>query len=151
MHFIRLRGPWRYEVLERLAGDPSLPSEGKQKLPADWSATLGTDFRGAVSYRRTFHQPTGLEPGQEVWLSIESLTSSAAVTLNGHDLPACPFAAERQDGEPPPPYRHEVHDLLLPTSELTIDVTHPVDAPEPGGLTGLVQLEIQTVRPRPID
>ena len=141
MHVIRLRGPWQYEVLQRLAGDASRAGTGRQQLPADWSDVLGPDFRGTVRYRRKFHQPTGLEPDQQVWLSIESLVSSAMVSLNGHELPVC-------DGNA---WQHEVHELLLPTCELTIDVTHPVGTTGPGGLVGLVQLEIQTVRPRPLD
>ncbi|QDU55989.1 hypothetical protein [Aeoliella mucimassa] len=141
MHCIRLRGPWRYEVLERQAGDPTRSSEGKQQLPADWSSTLGDDFRGTVRFVRKFHQPTGLETDQQVWLSIESLVSSARVTLNDQMLPDC------EAGN----WRHEVHKLLLPSNELTIEVTHPHQAAGPGGLDGLVQLEIQTVRPRPVD
>lgn len=146
MHFIRLRGPWRYEVQEQLEGDEALSREGKQKLPADWSEVLGAGFRGTVRYRRTFHEPTGLEPGQEVWLSIDRVTSSATIQLNENPLPPYDFS-ENSDT----PWRQEVRDLLLPTSELIIDVSHPADAEETGGLTGLVQLEIQTVRPRPVD
>jgi len=146
MHSIRLRGPWRYEVIERLAGDESLAAAGKQKMPADWSAVLGDDFRGTVRYRRKFHQPTGLEEGQQVWLAIDGVTSSGEVTLNHTPLAACGLAAQR-----PEPWRYEIQHLLSPTSELIIDVTHPVDADGAGGLTGEVRLEIQTVRPRPLD
>lgn len=141
MHFIRLRGPWRLEVLEQVAG-ASTVRKAKQHLPADWSEILGTDFRGTVRYRRVFHEPTGLEPGQEVWLSIAGVASHAAITLNGH---ACGLAASGDE------WRHEIRELLLPTSELIIDITHPATAEGIGGLTGLVQLEIQTVRPRPVD
>ncbi|WP_442485225.1 glycosyl hydrolase 2 galactose-binding domain-containing protein [Aeoliella sp. SH292] len=141
MHFIRLRGPWRLEVLEQLAGAPTV-REGKQQMPADWSGLLGDDFRGTVRYRRVFHEPTGLEPGQQVWLSIEGLATSATISLNGTPLP--PHAGHEE-------WRHEIRELLLPNSELIIDVTHPATAEGPGGLTGLVQLEIQTVRPRPVD
>ncbi|MCO6047820.1 hypothetical protein NG895_28275 [Aeoliella sp. ICT_H6.2] len=141
MHCIRLRGPWRYEVLEQIAGDEPPAREGKQKMPGDWSLVLGAGFRGTVRYRRVFHEPTGLEEGQEVWLSIEGVHSSAEVSLNGTTLPAVTSDL----------WRHVVRDLLLPESELIIDVSHPATAGEPGGLTGLVQLEIQTVRPRPVD
>ena len=146
MHFIRLRGPWRLEVLEQLAG-ASTVREGKQQMPADWSALLGDDFRGTVRYRRVFHEPTGLEPGQQVWLSIEGLATSATISLNGTPLPPHAEVAGGQNNE----WRHEIRELLLPNSELIIDVNHPATAAGPGGLTGLVQLEIQTVRPRPVD
>jgi hypothetical protein len=146
MHFIRLRGPWRLEVLEQLAG-ASTVRECKQHLPADWSEVLGHDFRGTVRYRRVFHEPTGLEPGQQVWLSIEGLATSATISLNGTQLPPHGQGEGGQRSE----WRHEIRELLLPNSELIIDVTHPATAEGPGGLTGLVQLEIQTVRPRPVD
>lgn len=141
MHSIRLRGPWRYEVLERHSGEASLPRSGKQKMPADWSGVLGSDFRGTVRYCRTFHQPTGLEEGQQVWLVIDGATSTAKVSLNDNPLAACGLAGNR----------YEIRHLLLPTSELIIDVTHPLEASGVGGLTGEVRLEIETVRPRPID
>jgi hypothetical protein len=143
MHSIRLRGPWRYEVLERHAGDNSLPKTGKQQLPADWAETLGSDFRGKVRYRRTFHQPTGLEEGQQVCLAIDLPLSAAEVRLNGDRLPADDLAAGG--------WRCEVQDLLLPTSELIIDVTHAADAEGCGGLMSEVRLEIQTVSPRPVE
>ncbi len=139
MHSIRLRGPWRYEVAERLTGDDSRPRSGKQKMPADWAEILGSDFRGTVRYRRTFHQPTGLDEGQQVWLVIEGVTSIATVTLNNACLAACGPAGKR----------YEIQHLLSPACDLIIDVTHPVGADGVGGLTGEVRLEIQTVRPRP--
>ncbi len=146
MHSIRLRGPWRYEVLEHLAGEDSVPTTGKQKMPGDWSEPLGADFRGTVRYRRTFHMPTGLEEGQQVWLAIDCVDSNATVTLNSTSLGS--LALNTETGES---WRHEIQDSLLPTSELIIDVTHPAQAPGPGGLTGEVRLEIQTVKPRPVD
>lgn len=150
MHSIRLRGPWRFEVLERLAGDESRRDEGKQKMPADWTETLGADFRGTVRYTRTFHQPTGLEPGQQVWLVIEGVTSSGAVTLNDTRLPDCGSTAHDSQVDSPF-WRQEIQHLLSANCQLIIDVTHPLDAELPGGLTGEVRLEIQTVRPRPVD
>lgn len=152
MHSIRLRGPWRYEVLERrnLAGEPfagDLPPPGKQKMPANWADTLGGDFFGTVRYTRTFHQPTGLEQGQGVWLVVEGASSRASVTLNDTTLSAaCVFAAG--DGEP---LRWPIEHLLLPTNQLIIDVEHLPTDTGIGGLTGEVRLEIQTVRPRPVD
>lgn len=147
MHTIRLRGPWRYEVLERRAGDQARPGHGKQKLPADWSATLGADFRGTARYTRVFHQPTGLERGQQVWLVVEPGPSALAVKLNDQPLP--PEAAGESDEGPF--LRFAIGHLLSPTNHLIIDVTHTATASECGGLTGEVRLEIQTVRPRPVD
>ncbi len=156
MHSIRLRGPWRYEVVERIAGDASRPASGKQQMPADWGEILGSDFRGTVRYRRTFHQPTGLELGQAVWLVIEGVTSHATVVLNGTPLPACGLAvasteSEASEKEGSEAWRHEVRHLLSATCELMIDVTHPAEVEGTGGLTGEVRLEIQAVRPRPVE
>jgi len=152
MHSIRLRGPWRYEVLEHsgAAGEPTpgdLPSPGKQKMPADWAEKLGADFYGTVRYTRTFHQPTGLEEGQGVWLVVEGAHTRASVSLNDSTLSnACVFAAGT--AEPP---RWPIEHLLLPTNKLIIDVEHSATDKGIGGLTGQVRLEIQTVRPRPVD
>ncbi|MGI9455564.1 MAG: glycosyl hydrolase 2 galactose-binding domain-containing protein [Aeoliella sp.] len=142
MHSIRLRGPWSYEVLSRLDGGSDLPPPGKQKMPADWSLTLGKDFHGVVRYRRTFHSPTGLEAGQGVWLVVEGVRSRAEVSLNDHQLAAtCGLAAERS------PIEH----LLSQTNHLIIDVEHMPTDEGCGGLSGEVRLEIQTVLPRPVD
>lgn len=151
MHTIRLRGPWRYEVRERLAGDASHARSGKQKMPADWSSTLGADFRGTVRYSRVFHQPTGLEPEQQVWLVIDGVDSTAEITLNDTKLPACGAAPHNRATSGSNSWRHEIQHLLSDNCELIIDVTHPPEAEEAGGLTGEVRLEIQTVRPRPVD
>lgn len=144
MHIIRLRGPWQYEVVEQFT--PAVPvaiPAGKQQQPADWSEILGPDFRGTVRYRRIFHQPTGLEAGQEVWLVVTRVRSHAKVELDGKPL------GEAQGGELA---EFPIASMLRPTCELAITVTHddPADS-QPGGLVGEVHLAIQTVRPRPID
>lgn len=154
MHKIRLRGPWRYEVLARIdaAGErrtDDLPLPGKQKMPADWSAKLGADFYGVVRYRRTFHQPTGIEAGQGVWLVVEEVYSRGAISLNGQSLAEARRRSAVAGGSDV--VRVEIAPLLSPTNELIIDVEHSPGDEGIGGLTGEVRLEIQTVMPRPVD
>ncbi len=137
-HVIRLRGPWQFEVIESRSEMPTATS-GKQTMPGDWSTTLGPDFRGTVAYRRVFHRPTGLEPEQGVWIVIEPLAGTADVTLNQTSL----GTLESTGG------RFAIESILADDNRLEIVVTHHDDGP--GGLTGLVSLEIQTVWPRPMD
>ncbi len=149
MHTIRLRGPWQYEVLSRSDGAKAPSAAGKQKMPADWSETLGGDFYGTVRYRRTFHSPTGLEEGQPVWLVVEGVRSRGHVTLNSQTLAhTChrSAVADAQAGG-----RFSIEHLLSRNNELIIDVEHLPGDEGTGGLTGTVRLEIQTVRPRPDD
>ncbi len=144
MHIIRLRGPWQFEVVEQIAPlGPVANSAGKQHQPADWSDILGAEFRGTVRYRRIFHEPSGLEPDQGVWLVVTRVRSHAKVELDGVLL------GEVHGDEPA---EFPIATRLRPTCELVITVTHDDSSdPHPGGLVGEVQLAIQTVRPRPID
>ena len=157
MHTIRLRGPWQLEPVFRhvLAPDGSwtreldygdeLPAACHQTMPADWSASLGTDFLGSVRYRRTFQRPTNLQPNDWVWLVVEPPRSSAGVHLGHHYLGS---VCSGQSAA-----RFEVNSLLEDRNELTIFVSHPLldgagDPPDdgsveaPGGLVGEVRLEI---------
>ncbi len=154
MHTIRLRGPWHYEPVARFdivgndaAGNSikdNLPPAGKQKMPADWTSTLGADFHGKVRYRRTFHAPTGLEAGQGVGLVVEEGATVLAVWLNNR--PLIPALAPAPGNS-----RFAIEQLLQPTNQLLIEVEHRAADPGVGGLTGEVRLEIETVRPRPVD
>lgn len=56
-HRIRLRRPWRCE-----------PS---------------TD---GILWRRRFNRPTGLEPGQRVWVVVDGIAAEGSASLNGHEL-----------------------------------------------------------------
>jgi beta-galactosidase/beta-glucuronidase len=150
-HVIRLCGPWEYDLLERSAlGEASstfdLPLSGKVQMPCDWSATLGDDFFGRVRYVRHFNSPTNLGPRERVWLVFDGADHSADVMLNGEPLGR--FAGEGS-------VRFEITQRLAPHNRLEVEVSL---APEmfhsparghrvglPGGLTGEVRLEIETV------
>lgn len=140
MHSIRLRGPWHFEVISIAAGDVASP-EGKQQMPADWSRALGSDFRGVVLFSRSFHAPTGLEPDQQVQLTFSSVRSRGTVVLNGELLgPVSDGGAS-----------FDIATRLLPFNQLQVEITQDSPDDPPGGIVGEVQLEIQTVCPRPAD
>lgn len=168
-HTIRLRGPWEYQPLTcatLLADggvqmlDRDLPAGGTLELPADWGAILGDDFRGLVRFTRRFAQPTGLDKNSRVWLVIEEVDWLGTVALNGAALGMVRFsAAPATDGvsDLACPARFDITALLQPRNELTIDVLLPAFAAGalplsrpgreglPGGLIGLVRLEIETL------
>ncbi|HEX4415628.1 MAG TPA: hypothetical protein VH107_18490 [Lacipirellulaceae bacterium] len=143
MHVIRLRGPWQVIPLARflpqsdgtyLEVEQALPAECRASMPADWSATLGSDFLGRVRYVRPFHKPTGLEPGERVFLVVEAARTDAAVTLNRKSL-----GQVRRDGAP---LRVDVTELLGGDERLEIVVEHATEE-DIGGLVGEVRLEIE--------
>ena len=154
MHIIRLRGPWQLEPLARYVAradgsydrtTADLPAAFQATMPADWSATLGPDFVGVVRYARNFQRPTGLEPGDKVWLVVEPPRSTATVRLADQDLGTV------SHGEPAA--RFDITQLMADHNDLEIVVRHskfdedhptgrdPLDAP--GGLVGEVRLEIE--------
>ena len=125
-HIIRLRGPWQYEPLERLrlaadgetvADNASLPPPGEAILPADWTRTLGADFRGRVRYRRRFGRPTNLAAGQAVWLVLGGVDLRGEAWLNEQPL-------GRVDGYREPA-RFLVTDRLAERNQLILDVELP--------------------------
>jgi hypothetical protein len=130
MHTIRLHGPWEYEIV-RGEGRRAAPA-GHVTIPADWSETLGPEFRGRVRYLRRFHRPTGLAKGQRVFLCVERVEISGAVSLNGRLL----GAAAATGG----PFRFEVGSDLVRYNALVIEVE---SLERPGGVTGSVRLEIE--------
>jgi beta-galactosidase/beta-glucuronidase len=134
MHTIRLRGPWEYEPLECAGGEGSLPPNGKVTMPCDWGASLGSDFRGTVQYRRIFHTPTGLDLGEQVWLAFDAVRSEAAVTLNGQ--PVGDFSTADC------PARYNITAILTDDANLLeVRVTHLGE--QSGGIVGDVRLEIE--------
>ena len=143
-HRIRLRGPWQYEPLlgyRQLAGGQvesqtsDLPPAGRITMPADWSGTLGADFRGQVRYTRRFTCPTGLQPRTRVVLVIESVNHSATVSLDGRSL------GEIADANMP--WQCDIREFLSERHLLSVDVDMPADGGAGcGGLVGEVRLEI---------
>lgn len=156
MHVIRLRGPWQYEPLARTvlladgttrAEPGELPPAGDVQMPGDWGDSLGADFRGRVRYSRRFNRPTGLEPGDLVFITVDDVDAFGAASLNDHPLGAMRL------GEGP--FRFDVTELLERYNRLMIEVELPRTASDspplprgereglPGGLIGEVRLEIE--------
>lgn len=152
-HTIRLRGPWQYEALARtvlqkdgstIAEPGELPPPGTIQMPADWSDTLGEDFRGRVRYTRRFGRPSGLEAEDRVSLVLSGIRGRATVCLGAQLLGE--LAWEQQTAA------FEVTSLLLARNELIVEVELPrvadtQDTPESpaaqsGGLFGEVYLQI---------
>ena len=144
-HTIRLRGPWQYCVLE---GTPTAPAgtSGQIQMPADWSATLGAEFRGVVRYTRKFGCPSGLTDLVHVLLVVSAVNNSATIQLNDQPL-------GRVTGSHGP-QAFDISERLQPRNQLDIDVSLPIDLDlraehnradgdeRSGGLIGEVRLEI---------
>jgi hypothetical protein len=164
-HIIRLRGPWQCEPLA-FAGiavdgsviwtDTELPPPAVIELPGDWSAAIGRDFRGLARLTRRFGLPTGLSPSSRVWLTLEELAGTAAVTLNDHPLGSTTsegdslrfceslanlpqrFAALLQSEPQLCPVRWDVTSRLQPRNEVAITLLALAV-----GQVGLLSLEIE--------
>jgi hypothetical protein len=143
-HPIRLHGPWDYEVL---SGETAGARSGRVKLPCDWGATLGREFRGCARYRRSFHRPSGLEPHEHVWLVCEGADARAEVRLNGQSLgPIRGYALHSH---------FEITALIEERNEVLLDVElsdginsssqlRPGREHLPGGPIGEVRLEVRS-------
>lgn len=133
IHRIKLRGPWDYTWLTDVDGNPSpnATEHGRVTIPVDWRVAFG-DRAGRVRFLRRFHQPTGVEVGDHVWLSFLGLSGQTRILLD--DLPLT--------GPSP---RFEITDQLRPTNRLVVELEcDPRTTTEPLGLHGLVVLEIES-------
>ena len=139
LHLIRLPGPWQVRVVQQTAGSADLPKAFSCRVPGDWTEPLGHEFRGSVRAERRFNRPTGLEPGQPVYLVVEQVDFRGKVTLN--DRPLGPVGLDHE-------LRHEITELLIDQNRLSIEVELPLNCQRPGresrggGLLGEVRLEI---------
>ncbi len=132
MHVIRLHGPWEYEPLARVADDHRpLPQPGRAILPADWSQSLGADFRGQVRFLRRFNCPTGLDHEHRVYLVVEGVESFGELLLNGATL------GTTRVGEGS--FRADITSHLALHNTLSIKIE---SLENPGGILGGIRLEI---------
>jgi hypothetical protein len=74
-----------------------------------------------VTFRRYFHLPTGLEPGDHVLLVMRHAGPFRSVKLNGTAL--------RFVEQPGGSVRADLTGMLAPRNELTIDLEPPSPAP----------------------
>ena len=117
------------------------------KIPADWSTSLGQQFRGRVRFMRPFGRPTGLTPSDRIELVIAHVDAWADVYLGARPLGAIPTQARDSRFEIP---QHQ----LGTRNRLVVEVELPHEtadsAPLPrgtrtgmcGGIIGEVRLEI---------
>jgi len=153
-HAIRLRGPWQFEPLARsiLASDgqivelsDDLPPPGRSTVPSDWGATLGTNFRGRVAYRRSFNPPA-LDPHERLWLVVEGADAQGTVWLNGVQVGQ--VLGRAGSGT------FDITRLVGPRNEIVLEIDLSADdAPPrpgrehlPGGPIGEVRLEVRSER-----
>lgn len=147
-HIIRLHGPWQYEPLAFTRWSPSgksvdlpgdLPPGGTVKIPADWTATLGPEFRGRVLYKRRFGRPSNLDSSARIYLVLHKINGLATITFNGIHLGATGIDESTS--------RFELTNLLLARNALHIEVNLPQggDRVDAGGIVGEVQLQIYEV------
>jgi hypothetical protein len=143
---ILLRGPWECEPLARAERDAAgvlvwtesrLPPPGTVRLPASWQDLFG-DFRGRVRFRRRFHPPSKIEPGDRLFIVFAMIGGTGSVALNGGDLGKIRMAADRAS--------FEVTGLLQVNNELIVDLefTDPTDDSAVGGFGAAVALEIHS-------
>src|SRR6266436_2841858 len=132
-HIIRLREPWKRERLEN----------------------------GTVRLTRRFHRPTGLDAKSRVWLVVEDVDWEAEIALNERLLGRAVCSQGQLVGTAHPtemracPVRFEITDMLRPENLVSIVVSSPLLGEDgraeprpgregqPGGLIGLVRLEIE--------
>jgi len=145
IHTIRLHGPWTAKVLADFGDQGKVGQESRVKIPCDWSQWLGVDFCGRVEYRRSFNQPTGLEPNQPVWLAIEQVDFCADVFLNEQPLGHLRLG-EFPDGQA---FRIEGGEYLKLANVLRVEIEVRSDSDRAhraglaGGLIGSVRIEIE--------
>ncbi len=106
-HRIRLRRPWQC----RLQGDRVL-----------WS--------------RRFGRPTGLEPGDTVWIVVEQCPAAGALLLNGRPIGQLSSGTAES--------RFEVTALVEPRNEMVLDLAavFPDSSAAPDSPPGVVSLEV---------
>lgn len=137
-HRIHLKGPWEYRWI---AGtEPASPEHsGRVKMPCDWQSIF--DQRaGTVRFARRFHKPTGLEPGDTVWLLFDGIGGEISLWLNGEPLAmnTPPVSAIHS-----PALATEITNRLGPSNEIALEVTFdPLLSKERGGLWGPVSVVI---------
>jgi hypothetical protein len=156
-HAIRLRGPWDYEILAHTSADErgqcrdlkvDVAPSGRTKIPCDWGAELGRDFRGRVCYRRQFNRPSGLDSHERVWLVVEGADARGSVALNGRRLGEVDGYALHSE--------FDVTEWVDAHNELALEVELQCEEPggislhrpgrelKPGGPFGEVRLEVRS-------
>ncbi len=111
VHTIGLMGPW--ECAWTAAGEQLPRSWCRLRLPPGDSGLPKPPGKQAVLWlRRFFHRPTGLQPGDAVWLVFAGWPAGSKLWLN--EVPLGRLAAEEE--------RREVTLLLAPRNALCVQL-----------------------------
>lgn len=128
MHRIALKGPW--QITHPHGNVPPV----SHKLPATWQELFG-DCSGSAQFLRHFHKPTNLDASEIVYLTLTGCRGEGEVFLNEH-LVGHIWSCDVQ-------WSVDITRNLLSRNELRIKLHHdPVAMPQPGGLYGVVELQI---------
>lgn len=132
-HRMHLRGPWQV-VAPGSSGD----NWTTKNLPQEWRGLFGSTAGTAV-FERAFHCPTNLDPEETVAIVLTEVGGSGKAYLNGDLLGEFPTGL----AQPP---QFDVTHKLLRRNHLRVDVEFDPNAhPGPGGLYGLVAIEIASL------
>src|SRR5947209_15615285 len=112
-HRIRLRGPWQ---CTRAGEKPQRAAVPYQRADGD---------AGPILLMRKFGYPGRIDEHERVWITLDLVVGTAAITLNGHLL------GQAQDG----PFEADVTSLLAPHNQLEIGLQ--------GSQLGNVAMEIR--------
>lgn len=151
-HRIRLKGPWGARWLGAAEGtapsgsaagsagpadQPEQAPERRVQMPASWREVFG-DVAGRARFTRRFHCPTGLGPGDQVFVVLDGFDGCG--TLRVDETTAGPL-----DSTAGRVAAIEITRLLSPACrlEVELELAEPPDDERPGGLWGAVYLEIR--------
>ena len=144
-HRIRLHGPWQYEPLARTritaegrceTTSGSVPEPGRARIPTTWRGTPLDGLRGRVRWRRPFHAPRSLDPGERLWVVFDGVDYFSEPSLNGVQL-------GRHEGYFEP-FGYDVTSLVQPRNQLVVDVDCPAES---AGSRRLIRGSLETTRP----
>lgn len=138
VHRMSLKGPWDYEWIEFHSRENSaidFEQSGRVKMPMNWDTHFG-DINGTIRFLRRFHQPTNLDPDEQVWIVFDGVGGRGFAWMNGHKLGPLKTSAQQQ--------RFEITEYLQPNSEIITELTVPSSENHhmPRGLYAPVALEI---------
>lgn len=78
-YIIRLNGPWEMTIAAQ--EEPT-----RVKLPGTWPQILQTASEQAVTLKRWFHRPTGIDDGSQVQLHLVDLPFAGSVSIDDTSL-----------------------------------------------------------------